>query len=144
MALDVELVVDEDRVVTADESTEYIECEGGFLAWARLWTGAMSGTNPTCDVRLQYSPDGGSNYYLLGKFQQLVGTNDNARLAIPVYIPHPSSTEQKVRVRANYDVGGTTPSFAISHLILDPIVSLAPLATDEEANEGAAAMLSSL
>jgi len=144
MARDVELVLDTGRTVSADESTDYIETEGGMLCMARAWFGAMSGTNPTCDIRIQASVDAGSNYYKMGQMQQLVGTDDNKELACLCYIPRPASGQFKTRVRVNYDVGGTTPSFAVTRVILEPLESIAPPDQDEDGAKGLAALVSSL
>jgi hypothetical protein len=144
MALDTMLIVEAGQVVVADGNSAYVECEGGMLAWVRLWMGAMTGTNPTFDCRVMASPDVGVNYFMIGKFQQMVGTNDNAYLAIPVYVMRPTLASNPVRVRLNYDVGGTTPSFTIVKAALDPMTSIAVRATDEALASGAASLLSAL
>lgn len=143
MALDVNLVLDPGQTVTADGNSDYVECEGGFLAWARLWTGAMSGGSTTCDIRIMASYDLGVNYYMVagGKFQTLGPTNDNIYLAIPVAIGWPTTATNKVRVRVNYDVGGGSPSYAIVLCALDPMTSLSLPAIDLTQQTGAAALV---
>jgi hypothetical protein len=90
------------------------------------------------------SLDAGSNYYMAGKFQQLGPTNDNAYLAIPVYLPRPTSAANKLRVRLNYDVAGVSPSYAITNAIIDPMVSLAVPEQDERNQNGAVSLLAAV
>lgn len=144
MALDANLVLDTGQTVTADGNTDYIECEGGALAWVRMFWGAMSGASTTCDVRVMVSPDGGTTYYMKGKFQQ-VGPSDDSKVdCVPVYIPQPDTAGVKVRVRLNYDVAGSAPSYAVTRCVLDPMTSLAVYANDEKLTEGAASQISTL
>lgn len=143
MALDVNLVLDPGQTVIADGNTDYVEVEGGFLAWARLWTGAMSGGGTTCDVRIMASYDAGSNYFMIGKFQQLGPSDDNKYLAIPVAIGWPTSPANKVRVRVNYDVNGAN-STAIVLVALDPMTSLSLPAYDIQNQVGAAALVAAV
>lgn len=144
MVYDANLELDAGRTVTADESTNYIEAEGGALMWACLKMGAMSGTTPTFDARVQHSPDGGTTYYMAGKHQRFADTDDDKFSRIPVYIPRPETKGAKVRVRMNYDVGGTSPSFAVTKAWLEPMLSLAPEATDESLLEGAALQMAAV
>jgi hypothetical protein len=44
----------------------------------------------------------------------------------------------------NYDVGGTSPSFAITKCYLEPVNGLAPPAVDEQSETGAASQISAL
>lgn len=138
MAVDVQLLLDQADTVVADKSVDYIEVEGGYLMWAVCITGAMSGGSTTCDIRIQQSLDAGSNYYMCpgGKFQTLGPTNDNVVMRIPVFIGLPTTATNKTRVRVNYDVGGSSPSYLISFLWLEPVIvggapgNARPIATD--------------
>lgn len=136
MARDVELILDDGRTVTADENTDYIEVEGGMLCVARMWLGALSG-GTSLDVRVQSSPDGGTNYYMSGKFQQIVPTDDNKVFGCLCYIPRPASGQFKTRVRLNYDADGAI-SNVISKVVLEPLESISPPALDEKLSEGIA------
>lgn len=146
MAIDTALVLDSGQTVAADGNTDYIECEGGFLAWAHMMWGAMSGGSTTCDARVMFSPDSGSNYYMApgGKFRQVGPTDDNKEDRIPVYIPQPTTKGNLVRVRVNYDVAGAAPSYAVTFCALEPMTSLGVPANDEQAKIGAAALISAL
>ncbi len=124
MAVDVRLLLDSNNTVTTDQNTTYIDVEGGGLMWAVLYTGAMSGSGTTCDIRVMFSLDVGANYYMAGKFQTLGPTNDNIILRIPVYIPLPATATNKTRVRLNYDVAGSSPSYLITTAFIEPITSI--------------------
>lgn len=148
MAIDTNLILDQANTVVADGNTDYVEVEGGFLCWAHYLGGAMSGGSTTIDIRIMFSVDQGVNYYMAGKFQVLGPTNDNAEMKIPVYIPRPapvSNTYQPspnpVRVRVNYDVSGTAPSYVTVLIDLQPMVSLAVSAVDELAGLGARSLI---
>lgn len=144
MAIDLSLVLDQDYVVAADEDRPYIEVSGGQLCWVALHTGAMSGASTTLDVRVQASPDGGSNYYMIGKFQQLGPSDDNKILRIPVYVPQPEDPDVPVRVRLNYDVAGASPSYEVDLAYLDPMSDVAPPAIDEELEQGVAVQIAAV
>ncbi len=142
---DVDLELDSADTVIANGDTTAIDTEGGSLMWASLITGAMSGGGTTCDIYVQVSVNGGSNYYLAsgGKFQQLGPTNDNVILRIPVYIPRPtiSATVTTTKVRAHYVVAGGAPSYVITKLFLEPMLDPTVHATDESLSEGACARI---
>lgn len=142
MALDVQLVLASAVTITVDGNSDYIECEGGGLVWVRIWFGAMSG-GTSIDIRVMASLDAGSNYYMFGKFQQLVPTNDNSYMAIPVYLPRPTSAANKLRVRLNYDVTGAM-STAITNAVIDPMTSLAVPEQDERNQNGAVSLLAAV
>lgn len=141
MARDVDLVLDSGDTIVADGNTDYIELEGGFLAWAHIYWGAMTGGSTTMDARVVFSVDAGANYYMAGKFQQLGPTNDNAEQRIPVYIPRATTAGVPVRVRLNFDVAGGAPSYALVNAFIEPMSSLAVPAIDELTRTGAVALL---
>lgn len=144
MAIDTLLELDAGQTVVADLNTDYIEVEGGGIAWAHMYWGVMSGGSTTCDARVMVSIDEGSNYYMKGKFQQVGPTDDSKEDRIPVYIPQPTTAGAKVRVRLNYDVTGSSPSYAVTKCFLEPFTSMAPPAVDELAQIGAASLISAL
>lgn len=140
---DANLVVDAGQTVTADGSTTPIEVEGGGLMWACCLLGTLAGASTTLDIRIQHSPDNKANYYKAGQFQQLGPSDDGKLLKIPVYIPEPEApTSYKSWVRANYDVTGASPSYAITKLWLEPIIGNGPVEPDESLEEGAAIQVS--
>lgn len=141
MAIDTLLVLDTGQVVAADGNSDYIECEGGMLAWAHMFWGVMSGGSTTCGARVMWSPDGGVNYYMKGKFQDVGPTDDSKEDRIPVYIPQPDTKGDKVRVRINYDVTGSSPSYAVTQCLLEPIVGASVPAIDEQMGTGAASKI---
>jgi hypothetical protein len=71
-------------------------------AW--LHTVKNSGTNPTLDAKIQYSPDG-STWFDLGSFQQDTATHDQ--------MMHFDSTVTRIftKVRSVTTLGGTSPNF---------------------------------
>lgn len=139
MAADVNLILDSGQTITGDTNGTPVTCEGGWLGWAKLKLGAMTG-GTSLAVRIQFSIDEGANYYMAGKFQLLGGNDDNKYLAIPVYIPQPDTAGELVRVRVNYDDTGAG-TWVITKCWLEPMLSLAVPALDEELQEGAAALV---
>lgn len=125
MPYDVNLILDQGHTITADGDGPVLDCEGGQLVWVRNYWGAMSGGGSTLDVRVLVSSDAGSNYYMYGKFQQLGPTNDNLEAAIPVYIPPPQTPGQMVKVKLNFDIGGSG-TYILTLSAIEPMVSLAP------------------
>ena len=131
MPRDVNLVLDPGRTVTASESEDYVEVEGGAFCLATLIGAAFAGASTTLDAYVMFSPDVGTTYYMAAKFQQLGPTNDNIETRIVCYIPRPTVKTNPVRVRIKYVVAGSAPSYAISRVFLEPMVSLAPPDIDE-------------
>lgn len=144
MAVDVALALDTGQTVTADGSTDYIECEGGFLAWFHMYWGVMSGGSTTCDAYLMVSIDAGANYYMKGKVQQVGPSDDSKEDRVPVYIPQPATAGNKVRVRVKYEVAGGSPSYAVTRAQLEPMTSLAVPAIDEQMQTGAASLIAAV
>ena len=144
MAIDASLVLDSGQIVVADGNTDYIEVEGGQLCWVHMQWGAMSGASTTMDARVMVSPDEGTTYYMKAKFQQVGPSDDSKDDRVPVYIPQPATKGTKIRVRINYDVTGTSPSYAVSWCHLEPMTSLGVPAIDEQLATGAAARIAAL
>jgi hypothetical protein len=87
---------------------------------ARLAVGAVSGTSPTLDVKMQASPDGSGGWVDIAgaTFTQVTAANQVQiiRFQLPVA---PSTTSAAYRyVRAVATVGGTSPSFALNVAVL--------------------------
>ena len=141
MPRDANLILDAGETVIANGDTTAIDTEGGFLAWVFAIMGAMSGADTTCDIYVQASPDGGSNYYMIGKFQQLGPTNDDAEMRIPVYIPRPSTGQTVTKVRLHKVVAGVAPSYVVEKVFVEPMLSIAPPAIDENLRTGAVCLL---
>ena len=146
MPFDADLILDSGQTVVATGNNAAIQVEGGWLAWARLVMGTVSGGGTTCDVYIQASIDNGSNYYMIGKFQQMGPSLTTKELAIPVYIPRWATSDATLLtyVRARYVVAGGAPSYAVTYLRLDPMVSLAVRSIDEKLGIGAAALVAAL
>lgn len=79
---------------------------------AQLAITAASGTNPTLDVVIQHSIDGGTTWHDLITFAQQTGT----ATLFADYAEVEASTAQVYgdKLRAKWTVGGTTPSFTFS------------------------------
>lgn len=135
------LLVDDDDITATGNSATVKDTEGGFLAWASLLLGAISGTSITWDVYVQASPDGGSTYYMIGKFQQIDEDDDDLELRVPVYVPRPESGQTVTKVRVKYTLVGTS-TMTVTSVFLEPMVSLAVPAGDDDRETGAAIQLS--
>lgn len=115
--------------------------EGGFMVAVRVYAGAMTGTNPTCDLDIQVRRDG-TNWRSVGKFPQLVDTDDNVEIARLAYIPRPDSGQAVTSIRLYATIGGTTPSFTFNRVDVEPLVSLGVPAADETLGIGLAKLAS--
>jgi hypothetical protein len=62
---------------------------------------AVTGTNPTLDILLECSTDGGSHYYTVASFAQKTGTGSDSKVFGPV----------TPLCRWKYSIGGTNPRF---------------------------------
>lgn len=141
MPNDVNLQFETGRTVTADGDSEVIECEGGFYANVRIKFGTLAANGDTLDISVRCSVDGGSNYFDLMKFPQLLGVDDNLEIARPVYVPQPDTAGAMVKLKLNHNVSANgTESFAITWAFLQPLLSLAPPALDEKLGIGLAAL----
>lgn len=141
MARDVNLkLADSGTPITTTTALAAKDTEGGFWAVVRLFIGTITDANETMNLTVEASIDGGSNYFHIGEFPQIVATDDNLEIARPVYVPQPASgqTVTKVRLKAR-DVAGTTPSFPTT-AFLEPLVSLGAPAVDEELAVGVASL----
>ena len=75
-------------------------------------SGTISGTSPTCDVKIQGTDDAGSNYTDLKSFAQITGTSQAVKY-IRFLCPHK-------QLRAVIDVGGTSPSYGSVQVSIVP------------------------
>jgi len=142
-ARDLNLKLVEDGSITATgNSATTKDTEGGFLAWVTLLLGAISGTSITWDIYVQASPDGGSTYYMIGKFQQIDESDDELFLRIPVYVPRPESGQTVTTCRLKYTLAGGASTMVVTDVFLEPMVSLAVPAGDDDRETGAAIQLS--
>lgn len=114
-----------------------VDCEGGFFALVRVKFGTIeAGTTPTLDITVEASLDGGTTYYHIGAFPQLINTEDNMEIARPVWIPRPDPAKTTVAlgkgvvfVRIYGTIGGTA-DYDIAWAYLEPLVSLGGPAGD--------------
>lgn len=109
---EVELAASAARTANGNGSTF-----GGFSAGdriaAQLSVSARSGTNPTLDVVIQHSIDGGTTWFDLITFTQATATGNELKL----YAEVDASSAQVIgdELRAKWTIGGTnTPSFTFS------------------------------
>jgi len=108
-----------------------VECEGGFYANARVKMGTIeAGTTPTLDITVEVSLDDGTTWYFIGKFPQMVNTEDNIEIARPVWVPRPNSpTYDTVKVRLYGTISGTA-DYDIKWAFLEPLLDLGGPAGD--------------
>lgn len=142
-AYDVNLVLDSGQTVTADSTTTPIQVEGGAFVVLRSIFGAMSGASTTCDVYLQYSFDN-VTYYMVTKLQQLGPTDDNKKPAAVGFIPPHTTAGSRVYVRLRYEVAGGAPSYAVTKVYMEPLMSLAVSPVDFAQAEGLCARIAAI
>ena len=144
MAREANLKLVEDGSITATGNSATVkDTEGGFLAWVSMLLGAtISGSSITWDIYVQASPDGGSTYYQIGKFQQIDEEDDSKFLRIPVYVPRPESGQTVTTCRVKYTLAGGASTMVVTSVFLAPMVSLAVPAGDDDRETGAAIQLS--
>lgn len=139
MANDSNLLLHNAAVSSNSDSTA-INTVGGEFAIVHLRsTVTPTDSDETLDVLVKASLDGGSSYVTIGAFNQLVKAADKGNagtwVAVPVYVPRAKANpdgrgvDTPVKVRLNFVVGGTTPSFTIkawlTHLSGVPVGSVA-------------------
>jgi VCBS repeat-containing protein len=88
---------------TADVNGSAVELGDCATLNLELTNTTHAGTTPTCDITVQGSNDG-TNWYSLGTFTQITTTDATQRKAFPA----------ARYVRGVVDVGGTTPSYALT------------------------------
>lgn len=97
--------------------------------------GAVSGTSPTLDMRVQTSPTGTGSWTTKATFpQQILSMVGYTSAGVPRYeVPGSDSLTQSFEmgsdqyVRLDYTVGGTTPSFGNVSVELEPVNAAASL-----------------
>lgn len=93
---------------------------GANMQSAVLSVGAVSGTAPTLDVKIQASPDGSSNWADVSgaTFSQVTTASHVALIDFQLpTVTDPTAAAYRY-VRAVATVGGTSPSFALHCVIL--------------------------
>lgn len=90
--------------ITSSGTTSAITPTGGTEYSLELFVSAVSGTNPTLDVILQESADGGVTWYDVYHFPRVTGV-----LSAPLRSPKIVLKGNRIRYVRN--VGGTSPSF---------------------------------
>lgn len=138
---DVNLVLRESAdPLTTTGAGDAVDTEGGFRADVRCVGGTLSATQ-THALVVQASIDGGSNYYDIGAFPSIDAADDDIDIARSVYIPKPtlSATVTTTKVRI-YDTVTGTPSWPVD-IFIEPLVSLAAPALDDELATGLAKLV---
>ena len=113
--------------VSANGNSTAINVPGGEFAVVWVYSSVTpTDSDETIDILVKASCDG-TNYGTIGGFPQLVKAankgNAGTWVAIPVYIPRAEAnpaargTNTQTKVRLNYVVGGTTPSFTLQAAI---------------------------
>lgn len=89
--------------ITADGSSEVIQCKGFKTLLLTLTTGTITGTNPSLDIGV-YGQDDSGSFLLIDVFPTvLVTLADNIHLIVDV--------ENYSAIKLLYDVSGTNPSY---------------------------------
>ena len=142
MPRDINAQLETGRTVEATVNGIPIDVEGGKFAIVTIEFGAFSGGSTTLDIKVQASIDLGVTYHEIASFAQLGPTNDDDIGDKParrvVYVPRPETPGTMVKVRLRYVAAGSSPSYVITRAFLDPMLSMAPLAQDEQNEEGLA------
>ncbi len=103
------------QAATATVTGSAVDTLGYNSAMAALEVGAVSGTTPTLDVKLQESDTSGGTYTdITGAAATQVTASNNSQ----VIRVEGLGTSRKRFIRAVGTIGGTTPSFALSVEIL--------------------------
>lgn len=124
--------------ITVTSSQTAVNTEGGFFAVVRLEGGTITDANETFDIDIEASIDGGSNFFKIATFRQIVAADDDIIISRPVYVPRfPPATQTETQIRLTATVAGTTPSNAMNAW-LEPMLSLGVPAIDEGLNNGLA------
>lgn len=140
MPRDVNLQLDSAAVHAAGTTqSTVVNTEGGKFAFVNLTLVDISTTSDTLDTTIQASIDGGSTWFSIGAFPQFNDAEDELlNISRPVYVPQPAAGQTLTKVRLNHVVsaGGSATITAF----LEPLLSLAPNATDERLGAGFAAL----
>ncbi len=108
-----------------------VDTEGGFRADVRMFLGTCTGTTVVCDVQIEASIDGGSNYYHIGQFPKLDESDSDVEIARSVYVPKPASDQTYTKVRLyTRTSSGSSPVVPCNAAYLEPLLSLAPQGVD--------------
>lgn len=88
--------------LTTTTTTGTLTPSAGVSYQVNIPVTAVSGTNPTLDVRIEESDDTGTNWHTIYEFPRITGTGISRSPMLPYY---------GNRIRYVQTVGGTTPSF---------------------------------
>ncbi len=112
---------------TGSGSARWFGRNRSFRAHRRIG-GAVTGTAPTLDLRIQQSPNGTSGWTTIATFPQATATDVGfVAGAVPRYeVPGGAGTGQTITttqdyIRADWTAGGTTPSFGDVSVEVQPI-----------------------
>lgn len=141
MTMDSNLVLDSGQTLTNEAQTTAIEVEGGRLAVLNVLLGTLAANGDGLKIRLQYSPDAGSNYYTApgGVLETVDGLDDSKLIRSPVFIPKADTKGALTKVRLDYELSENgTESFVITEAWLSPLFSATPdgLAVDDAQDTG--------
>jgi len=107
------------RVTAGTDTYDFLlpqDCSGFTV---QVYTGTFSGTNETADIYVQTSPDGGSTWYDMGHFPQIVAavTKNGSMFA------HFSTTRPEISGLSGSAIGaGTTSALAAGEYSGVPIL----------------------
>jgi len=80
---------------------------------------AISGTTPTCDIKMEYSPDNGTSWFdhpinrgttNRALFSQVTTVDTETGMIVPIF----GAGSGQVKIRLNIDVGGTGPNYKLT------------------------------
>lgn len=150
MPRDVNLLLHNAAVSSDSQSTAISVVGGEFAVVDVRSTVTPTDSDETIDITIEASVDGGSSYFKIGAFPQFVKAankgNAGTWVAVPVYIPRAQANPDArgvntaTKLRLNFDVGGTTPSFTIrayvNHLHSNPFGSVAGFTSGDAGRYG--------
>jgi hypothetical protein len=114
-------LVKEPIAVTADEQTTGVDLGPELLddVMVIMTIGAVSGTTPTLDVDIETSDALAGTYTAAKSFSQYDADDADSLKSLSVNLQGQNSNGEEQRyLRANIDVGGTTPSFVLGIIAL--------------------------
>lgn len=140
MTYDANLVLDAGQTLINEAQTTAINVEGGILAWLHLMLGTLAADGDALNVRLQHQRDG-TNWRTCpgGRVEQILGTLDDVKIKVPVFIPKHNTKGELTPVRLDYELSeNATESFVIEKAWLEPIIgaTLPDVAVEAAQSEG--------
>jgi len=137
---DANLVLDAGQTVTNEVQTTAINVEGGILAWLHIKFGTLAADGDALNIRLQHQRDG-TNWRTCpgGRVEQALGTADNKKIKVPVFIPKHDVKGTLTPVRLDYELSeNATESFVITKAWLEAVIgaNLSDVAVEQANGEG--------